>query len=421
MALGKVKKMRLFVVVVLFCLFSFNVSALTFKTGETISPKNASTREESAVSPSFFVPYDIWQSYDNASHEMRAEICGYTEGYSTALDLVPTPIPKRIKGLNSRMDNFRSVEGFVELDEFVRRLPKFVARAHANGAENHLSSALAALDMVAEAQGWVDTKSCTKDGYYSECERAWKQKDGQDLAESMDFSAAQVRIMHLYYMYKALLNADFRDDVRLKKIDEWFEIFIQRNKRVNEVFFGLDLGWHWPAFAALYEADKQEAAALASKMVKEIDMLVLDDGSLKDRTTRGNRALWYHYEAIGETFISIEIARNLGVEIPTELEEKLLKSVEIFINGFEDPSTLDKWASKAHNSIYKTGEQKFNNTLASLKWANSWFYIFQYRYPQHPASNKLKSYLKRARDPLVTDGMVGLGLGCIYEVANQNR
>lgn len=413
--------MRLFVIAALFCLFSFNVSALTFKSGETISSKNVSAVEESTVSPSFFVPYDVWQSYDNASHEMRAEICGYAARYSKALDLVPNPIPKRVKGLNSRMDNARSVEGFIELDEFVRRLPKFVARAHANGAEDHLSSALAALDLVAEAQGWVETKSCTKDGYYSECEPAWKQKDGQDLAESMDFSSVQVRIMHLFYMYKALLSDDFSEDTRLKNIDAWFDVFIQRNKRVSDVYFGLDLGWHWPAFAALYETDKQEAARLASKMIKELDMLVLDDGSLKDRTIRGNRALWYHYEAIGETFISIEIARNLGVEIPPVLEEKLLKSVEIFINGFEDPSTLDKWASKAHNSIYKPGEQKFNNTLASLRWANSWFYIFQYRYPQHPASNKLKSYLKGAKDSLVTDGMVGLGLGCIYEVANQNR
>lgn len=402
-------------------MLSLPASALTFKSGEPLSSNAPAPAIEIENGPSFLIPQDVWLSYEKAPKDVRGEICGRPSLNPTALSLLPREIPKRLKGLNSRMDNWRNAEGFAELDELVRKLPQFVTLAHANGAEEQLVSALRALERLAEEQGWVDTKSCTKNGYYSECKPAWRQKDGQDLAESMDFSAAQVRIMHLFYMYKAFLSADYGQEFRRDEIDDWFAVFIQRNKRVKDVYFGLDLGWHWPEFAKLHETNTSKAKQLAENMMRQLDDLVLDDGSLKDRTTRGNRALWYHYEAIGETLISIEIARGLGVEIDPVLEEKLLKSAEIFIKGFEDPSSLNKWASKAHNSIYRPDEQKFNNSLDSLRWANSWFYIFQYRYPQHPVSEQLRRLLGASKKSLAVDGMVGIGLGCVYEVARQMR
>lgn len=405
--------------ILLFIIFPITASALTFKSGESISSSNLADDAQFEVGPSFLIPNDVWLAYSNAPKELKTDVCGQVGPNQTAVNLLPIFIPERVKGLNSRMDNFRSVEGFVELDELVMKMSEFVTIAHANDAEKQLSTALTSLEIIANENGWVDTKSCTKNGYLSECEPAWQQKDGQDLAESMDWGSTQMRIMHLYYMYKALLSNSYTKDHNRTLIDDWFAVFIERNKRVNEVYFGMDLGWHWPELAKLFDVDRTAAQRLAKRMIEQLDKLVLEDGSLKDRTTRGNRALWYHYEAIGETLISLEIARALKVDVPTSLDVRLMKSVQIFIDGFENPSTLNKWASKAHNSIYKADEQKFNNTLDSLRWANSWFYIFQYRYPNHPASKRLEALLGSAKRSLLSDGMVGVGLGCIYEVARK--
>ena len=404
-----------------FITISSQASALTFKSGETISSGNLADSDKVDAGSSFLIPNDVWLSYNNAPNELKIDVCGRIGPKQTAVDLLPVVIPQRVKGLNSRMDNFRSAEGFVELGELVMKMSEFATLAHANGADEQLSTVLTSLEIIANTGGWVDTKSCTKDGKYSECKPAWQRTDGQDLAESMDFSSTQMRIMHLYYMYDALFSDDYEKDQKRAIIDNWFSIFIERNKQARDVYFGLDLGWYWPELAKNFELDRSAAKRLAKRMIEQLDKLVLVDGSLKDRTTRGNRSLWYHYEAIGETLISLEIARALNVEIPTSLDERLIKSVKIFIDGFENPSTLNKWASQAHNSIYKPDEQKFNSSLDSLRWANSWFYIFQYRHPNHPEAKRLEGLLGASKRPLLSDGMVGVGLGCIYEVARKSQ
>ena len=116
------------------------------------------------------------------------------------------------------------------------------------------------------------------------------------------------------------------------------------------------------------------------KALQALDKIVLEDGSIKDRTTRGNRGLWYHHTGLIETIVTLEMARKHGLKIPSSLEHRIEKAGEIFIRGFEDHSYMDKWAKIAYRGVF-TPEQNFRKDL-NLPNGNAWLYIFSYRYPQ---------------------------------------
>ena len=157
------------------------------------------------------------------------------------------------------------------------------------------------------------------------------------------------------------------------------------------------------------------------KLLKDLDKQVYDDGSMKDRTTRGNRALWYHHDAVKEALVSIEIARTTDVAIPENLYAKMSKAGAVFVNGYFDHSTLDKWAKEAHNAIYEPGKQDFKKKLNQMPNGHSWFYIFSYRNPDDPITVKLDGMIRQGDNQAVKDGQIGLGLGCIYAVAKSGR
>ena len=72
-----------------------------------------------------------------------------------------------------------------------------------------------------------------------------------------------------------------------------------------------------------------------------------------------------------------------------DLQNRVIKSVRIFIDGFNDHASIDKWAKEGLMSIYKPGEQEFASDIGELKWANSWFYIFINRNPTNELSVEL--------------------------------
>ena len=122
----------------------------------------------------------------------------------------------------------------------------------------------------------------------------------------------------------------------------------------------------------------KNAKKLLNRAVQKLDILLLEDGSIKNRTTRGDRALWYHFTGLIETVLTLEMARALNVVVPKSLDSRIERGFKLFINGFENHSFMDKWASKAHNSTF-TGYQNFYENL-DIPNGNSAFYIFAYRY-----------------------------------------
>ena len=387
----------------------------------TVQAANFNVKTAPIVSETinFLIPQDVLKNFGKASDRQKSRFC---KAKKNAMDLVEAyalglkEIPTKIRGYNSRMDNEPSVPGARETGFFVLRFSEVVTDAWAFNDESKKEILLEALATWAEADGLLETKSCTKNGMLSQGCTAWTQSGGQDLSDSKDFSTVQMWVMKLANGYFFAL-ADFKlQDPRHKTIQNWLSKFFERNKKPSEVYFGLDHGWFYPAILDHLRRGKSPNT-LIKKLVKDVDKQVFTDGSMKDRTTRGNRALWYHHDAVKEALVTSEIARRFAVDIPPSLERRLVKAGEVFVNGYFDHSYMDKWAKEAHNAIYEPGKQDFKNQLNRMPNGHSWFYIFSYRNPNAPLTSKLDGLILQDKNNAAKDGQIGFGMGCIYASA----
>ncbi len=372
------------------------------------------------------IPDDVMNEFLSAPQTVKEKHCtnNSNSAYQEIARLAKNP-PKRLFGYNSRMDNRDDVEGAIQTDEFVLRMTEAFTDAWISGSDEKLQKVLDALYAWAEADALTQTKPCVKNGFILSSCSEWTQSDGQDLSDSKDHQTAQIHMMHLAYGYYLTL-ADFNnDDPKHKKIQNWINKFFKWNKKPDDVYIGLDLGWYWPGVlrGTLENAPSYSVwnpKKLLTKATRELNKTVLEDGSIKERTTRGNKALWYHHTGLIETIITLEMARKHDIRIPSSLEKRIERAGEIFILGFEDHSYMDKWAKVAHNSIFTPGKQDFRNNL-DLPNGNSWLYIFSYRYPNLDLTKKLDKILAKYPKNGRMDGYIGFGLGCIYAAAKEAR
>jgi len=372
------------------------------------------------------IPDDVMTEFLAAPQAVKEKHCSANNDYPyqeiTRLSKNP---PKRLFCYNSRMDNREEVEGAIQTDEFVLKMTEAYTDAWISNSDEKRQKVLDALYAWAEADALTQTKPCAKNGNILRNCSEWTQPDGQDLSDKKDHSTVQMHIMHMAYGYYIML-ADFNsDDPKHKKIQSWINKFFKWNKKPDNVYIGLDLGYHWPAVlrGTLEHAPNYSdwnPKKLLKKAVGELNKVVLKDGSIKDRTTRGNKALWYHHTGLIETIITLEMARKHGVSIPSSLEKRIERAGEIFIQGFEDHSYMNEWAKVAHNSVFTPGKQDFRNNL-DLPNGNSWLYIFSYRYPNLNLTKTLDKILAKYPKNGRKDGYIGFGLGCIYAAAKEAR
>ena len=370
------------------------------------------------------IPDDVMTAFQNAAPSVKAKHCSAKNDYpyQELAQLAAKP-PKRLFGYNSRMDNGKDVEGALEADLFVLRLAEAYTDSWVSGSDNKRQKVMNALYAWAKSDALTKTKPCVKNGSLLNSCTEWTQNDGQDPSDKKDHSTTQMHMMHIAYGYYLTL-ADFNsDDPKHLVIQNWIKTFFKWNKKPGGVYIGLDLGYHWPAVLQgtienVSVSSERHPKKLLTKAVRELDKIVLEDGSIKDRTTRGNKGLWYHHTGLIETIVTLEMARKYGVKIPASLEQRIEKAGEIFIRGFEDNSYMDKWASKAHNGVFTPGKQDFRDNL-KLPNGNAWFYVFSYRYPNAGFTQKLDKILNQYPRNGRRDGYIGFGLGCIYAVAKE--
>ena len=251
------------------------------------------------------------------------------------------------------------------------------------------------------------------------CEGEWSDRDGQDIAPIKDATVAVETVMSLNYLYKLYYAGYKPEDDRHKVILGWFESFYPRIKASRDFYFGNSVGWHFPNISIKHSLN-QDYKSLIENMVRGLDKSSYSDGSMKDLTTRGNRALWYHSNALGEAFIILEIARIADVEIPPTLEKKLLKAAELFNDAFLDHSVIEPWAKKRVRSQASNGRQEFNSNLDSVSFYSSWMQIFQFRYPKHRTAQWLNQELTSKASSLKSNQVTGVPLGCISKALADN-
>ena len=313
------------------------------------------------------------------------------------------------------MDNWRKVEGAYSREVLVKYLE---ASTYAMVSDDEALKA----KLFDKLYYWAskDALSATMQCYFSSgpksiataCEGEWSDPDGQDLAPIKDATVAVETVLSLQYLYK-LFYADFKpNDSRHKAIKVWFERFYPRIKTAKDFYFGNSVGWYLPNISIKHSLNK-DYKSLVKNMVQGLDEWSFSDGSMKNRTTRGNRALWYHSNALGEAFIILEIAKIANVKIPDNLEKKLLKAAELFNDAYLDHSVIEPWAKKRHNSQASNGRQEFNSNLDSVSFYSSWMQIFQLRYPEHRTAQWLNHELTSRSLSLKSNVITGVPIGCI--------
>jgi hypothetical protein len=283
--------------------------------------------------------------------------------------------PARIFGFTSRMSNVASVEGARDVEDFVAAVSQAAGYAVVSRDAGIRRDMMDVLTHWAGTGALLQTRSCTSGGRLLESCTEWTVPDGSDLSASKDFSAVQMAVSSLQRSYY-LAAADFETAERAAQhqvIQNWFAAFNDRMKTPSNVYFGLQMGWHWPAIdAAVAEGRTRQAASLTRDMLRGLDPLILGDGSIHERTTRGNRALWYHNSSLNETLHSFEMARALGIAPSANLEARLHAAVNLFIRSVVDPTVIDPWAAVAHNAIHTPGVQDWNPNWRDTRWGGSW-------------------------------------------------
>jgi hypothetical protein len=334
--------------------------------------------------------------------------------------------PSRVKGYNSRMDNLYDVEGAKELDKLVAFVSNNTATALILNSESHKVDTLQVLSVWAEKKAFMKTVCCTQNGKlinYGECTE-WKRKDGQDLSGKKDFTDVQMGIAAITKAYYTVLYNFKRKELleQHKIIEDWLTFFNRRMKKPTTVYFGLQMGWHWPAIInSTVNGNFNEARYYVKRLRAGLNRLILKDGSMKDRTTRGDRALWYHNSALNETIYSMELMRATNIEIPQKMEVRLHKAVKIFLESVDDYSVIDKWAKKAHNSTYEKNYQSWKKHWRNNTFGGSWWHIYQFRYPENENSKCLADKISINDRSAFKDKEIGIGLGCIYNAARKAR
>jgi len=383
--------------------------------------KTSKNSTQQPASKSIFISDKTYNDFLNLPKESKVKSCGF-ERFKPNWQVINKDLAPRIKGFNSRMDNSKSVEGDYSRnvrDSYLESITYAMVSEDLELTEKLFSK----LHYWASKDALSATMQCYSNGPQSirpACEGEWSDPEGQDLAPIKDATVMIEIVMSLNYVYKLYFSDYQPEDKRHEVIKRWFKSFNHRIKKAKDFYFGNFVGFYFPNISIKHSQNKNYKS-MVKKMVKGLDQWTFDDGSLKNRTTRGDRALWYHHSAIGEAFIVMEIARTANVEIPARLEKKLLKAVELFNDAYLDHSVIEPWAKKAHNSQASNGHQNFT----PINWVShysAWFNIFQLRYPEHRTAKWLNKVLTSQSMSLKIAENTGVTLGCIHKaLADSSR
>ena len=314
------------------------------------------------------------------------------------------------------MDNWSEVEGAFSRDVF-KEYADAITYASVSENDELKEFLFDKLYIWSKNKALSRTKQCYTNlpgnSILEDCEGEWSDPQGQDLAPIKDATVTLEIVMGLNYIYN-LNFANYKiEDGRHKTIHEWFIPFYKRIKPAGEFYMGNSAGWYFPNIALLHN-NNQDYSKLIKNLIEGADKWILNDGSIKDRTTRGNRALWYHHTGLGEAFVILEIANAANIKLPKNYEKNLLKAAELFQESFLDNSKIETWAKNSHNSQASNSVQEFNQNLDEVSFNGPWFHIIQYRYPNHRTSRFLRTRMTSNARSLKSDEVMGIGVGCIY-------
>ena len=326
-------------------------------------------------------------------------------------------------GLLSNWSNSNSVPGVRSSQNFVYAVSNYSAIAKDNNDNQLKSEIVTSIHKWSSTDAFKGTKLCWSqaNGWDQSCTQ-WTEPNGNDLSAIQDMNFVMEMVESIRRSYSLVSDwAKINDPLKHQNIMSWLKFWDDNTPNPDDVFFGLGMGrYHWEIQRVAETSGTAATVPLIQRLMTGILPLINDDGSIVDRTTRGNRALWYHFSSINEIMTSIYLAKQAGVDINPLLEQRLHKSVDIFLKTIENPLYITTWASVGYNNGGDGTRQEFFagrpndfNGWYDSTYAGSWIYLYTNWY-SNANSNKLKQIvpLKTATSAFV-DRQFGIPLGCV--------
>ncbi|MDB3897535.1 hypothetical protein N9361_09545, partial [Alphaproteobacteria bacterium] len=388
-----------------------------WNSGNNEAKQNTQSNKFVSKTINIFVPGPVLEQFKKADLSQKKKFCDAQPSVWQKISIASKSPPQRIKGFNSRMDNGNQVEGHQASETFYLNMSEAFPDAMVN--DDHREFILNQLYKWAEVGALTKTPNCFAT---RSCGKYWKRSDGQDPYPGHDINNSLLRGHFLAFGYFAAMPSYTPNDQRHLVIQKWLTSFLtdapsnsRRSRYMDPYKWGLLLKG---------EINGNPDKNLANKILKSSFEHLYEDGSIKNHTNRGNRSLWYHSSGLNEIMINMEVARKYGIKIPKEMHARVQKSAEIFVRGLDDHAFMDKWASQGYRGKFVKGSQDYKRNLASVTGGVSWWYIFQYRYPNSPIAAELRRLT--FQNPRTQDNLLGFGIGCIYrsllpEVAGQGN
>lgn len=149
-----------------------------------------------------FIPAEIKSKFQDLSVGQRAASCKNPERFkyeNHVKELLGQTPPKKLIGLNSRMDNARSIKAYNDIKLFREAITILNTEAVFLDDKEAKELILSGLDHWAKDQALLDTFDCKN----NRCKHAWQSKDGQDLAPILDHTTVETLVNELRYAYYA--------------------------------------------------------------------------------------------------------------------------------------------------------------------------------------------------------------------------
>ena len=371
-----------------------------------------------------FYPTDVLDKFDRIPLSIKQEHC-QMRGDISQLNMID--VPQKISGLTSRMFGSTDLIGVDETSEFVRIFNNLAAQAFFTRDEKLKNNLANALFKLAQNGALMANELCGKDGEII-CAPDWLDDEGQDKSGKRDSNFAHNMATRLSYAYYAYVKNEKIEAGKSATIDNWFDHFAAANLRPKFEFSTQGGGFVHAMVRAIIEKNSnrdcfgEDCEASMLRLFAKLDNSINEDGSIYPNTFRGDRALYYHNDALNEIFVLMEMGRRFGYAPSKEFLSRVEKAIEIFLAGWADHSFMDKWANEGINGRVRPGIQQFGVRKFRENPSSSWYYIFLHRYPNSPLSRELvEKYEVNNLDRSDADMMWAMSYKCIYNLVTKSE
>ncbi len=374
-----------------------------------------------------YLPQDVLATLKQLPPGTRARVC--QGNFGTRARLAQLGPEDRIQGHSSQMMDTNNLS--YVMNEFGFSVSAVATAAFVRGDDAQKSFLIKMLAKWARAGAYLKTVDCSN----SDCGGEWHSKRGKERAPVKDWVNVEERLIPIAFAYYTMLR-DYKPDEFAGEhaaIDKWLREFQRRlpsHARATKSELTWDINWQTWGYPLFDLLDGRDAAfkARLSNVAGRLGEVLLPDGSFREHTTRGSRAAWYHFRALGETFFALEMLLANGTDLYPQFEDRLEKAVAILLDTIDDldagrndamhPARIYEWAKTDWHSAGEPTTQTFR-PMDYWGWGyTNWVFVYLHRFPHTVNAERLRALIARFERLPEGDNTIGLNVGCLYRLGD---